>query len=124
MDSAPAPPSPVRTHRQETIAAAAADPAPVSTETPVGRRGRLANLAAVIGSWEDDLAPAGRDNAQGQPGTVCSLPVSSSAAAAKTSAATRPAPANRTGPSANQVGPPSGPGPATEGPKTLLYPRC
>ncbi|XP_069032073.1 anillin [Embiotoca jacksoni] len=26
-----------------------------SSETPVGRRGRLANLAATIGSWEDDL---------------------------------------------------------------------
>lgn len=27
-----------------------------SSETPVGRRGRLANLAATIGSWEDDLS--------------------------------------------------------------------
>uniref|UniRef100_A0A3Q3VQG3 Anillin n=1 Tax=Mola mola TaxID=94237 RepID=A0A3Q3VQG3_MOLML len=33
-------------------------PAPIhtmSSETPLGRRGRLANLAATIGSWEDDL---------------------------------------------------------------------
>lgn len=32
-------------------------PAPVHTvpsDTPLGRRGRLANLAATIGSWEDD----------------------------------------------------------------------
>ncbi|KAG5843194.1 hypothetical protein ANANG_G00185900 [Anguilla anguilla] len=63
--------SPMKTHRQEAIAAASVDLAPVSMETPVGRRGRLANLAAVIGSWEDDLAPPGRDNAQAQPGTAC-----------------------------------------------------
>ncbi|XP_035476641.2 anillin isoform X3 [Scophthalmus maximus] len=31
---------------------------PVSSQTPVGRRGRLANLAATIGSWEDDLSHA------------------------------------------------------------------
>ncbi|XP_054619940.1 anillin isoform X2 [Dunckerocampus dactyliophorus] len=29
-----------------------------SSETPVGRRGRLANLAATIGSWEDDVSHA------------------------------------------------------------------
>lgn len=29
-----------------------------SSETPLGRRGRLANLAATIGSWEDDLSHA------------------------------------------------------------------
>ncbi|XP_054462190.1 anillin isoform X2 [Anoplopoma fimbria] len=29
-----------------------------SSETPVGRKGRLANLAATIGSWEDDLSHA------------------------------------------------------------------
>lgn len=27
-----------------------------SSGTPVGRRGRLAHLAATIGSWEDDLS--------------------------------------------------------------------
>lgn len=31
---------------------------PCSSATPVGRRGRLANLAATIGSWEDDLSHA------------------------------------------------------------------
>ncbi|XP_039978286.1 anillin isoform X2 [Xiphias gladius] len=30
----------------------------VSSETPLGRRGRLAYLAATIGSWEDDLSHA------------------------------------------------------------------
>uniref|UniRef100_A0A672FLW4 Anillin, actin binding protein n=1 Tax=Salarias fasciatus TaxID=181472 RepID=A0A672FLW4_SALFA len=31
---------------------------PASSEAPVGRRGRLAHLAATIGSWEDDLSHA------------------------------------------------------------------
>uniref|UniRef100_A0A3Q2QYF3 Anillin n=1 Tax=Fundulus heteroclitus TaxID=8078 RepID=A0A3Q2QYF3_FUNHE len=31
---------------------------PPASEAPVGRRGRLANLAATIGSWEDDLSHA------------------------------------------------------------------
>ncbi|XP_041101007.1 anillin [Polyodon spathula] len=45
----------------------------VSSETPVGRKGRLANLAATIGSWEDDLSHPSvkRNNAQEQPGTTC-----------------------------------------------------
>lgn len=42
--------------RQAEISPAAVPP--VSSETPVGRRGRLANLAATIGSWEDDLSHA------------------------------------------------------------------
>ncbi|XP_041104040.1 anillin-like isoform X2 [Polyodon spathula] len=44
-----------------------------SSETPVGRKGRLANLAATIGSWEDDVNhPSGkRNNVQEQPGTTC-----------------------------------------------------
>ncbi|MGH0125937.1 UNVERIFIED_CONTAM: hypothetical protein FKN15_025157 [Acipenser sinensis] len=51
--------------RQTAIAA--------SSETPVGRKGRLANLAATIGSWEDDVShPSGKkNNAQEQPGTTC-----------------------------------------------------
>ncbi|KAL0962138.1 hypothetical protein UPYG_G00336210 [Umbra pygmaea] len=63
--------SPVRTQRQAEIP----DPKPVpsaSSGTPLGRRGRLANLAATIGSWEDDLshaAPCSRDrnNPTGKP---------------------------------------------------------
>uniref|UniRef100_A0A8C7FLJ9 Anillin n=1 Tax=Oncorhynchus kisutch TaxID=8019 RepID=A0A8C7FLJ9_ONCKI len=48
-------------------------PAAASSEAPMGRKGRLANLAASIGSWEDDLshaAPQSRDHAQGNPGSV------------------------------------------------------
>ncbi|KAM3858199.1 anillin [Diretmus argenteus] len=43
-----------------------------SSGTPLGRKGRLANLAATIGSWEDDLShpPIPKDNAQGKPGTA------------------------------------------------------
>ncbi|NXM35565.1 ANLN protein, partial [Oxyruncus cristatus] len=45
----------------------------LASETPIGRRGRLANLAATIGSWEDDLShpSAKQNNAQEQPGTTC-----------------------------------------------------
>ncbi|NWY74583.1 ANLN protein, partial [Erithacus rubecula] len=45
----------------------------LASETPIGRRGRLANLAATIGSWEDDLShpSAKQHNAQEQPGTTC-----------------------------------------------------
>ncbi|KAL3044243.1 hypothetical protein OYC64_003978 [Pagothenia borchgrevinki] len=47
-----APPSPPKRHPE---APAAATP---SSGPPAGRRGRLANLAATIGSWEDDLSHA------------------------------------------------------------------
>ncbi|KAM6958817.1 anillin [Aplochiton taeniatus] len=65
-DTAPAcaPPSPVKTQRQLE--------APAS-EAPVGRKGRLANLAATIGNWEDDLSHVntrGGDGAQRPPGKV------------------------------------------------------
>ncbi|KFQ14387.1 Actin-binding protein anillin, partial [Leptosomus discolor] len=45
----------------------------LANDTPIGRRGRLANLAATIGSWEDDLShpSAKQNNAQEQPGTTC-----------------------------------------------------
>ncbi|NXH48058.1 ANLN protein, partial [Dicaeum eximium] len=45
----------------------------LASKTPIGRRGRLANLAATIGSWEDDLShpSAKQNNAQEQPGTTC-----------------------------------------------------
>ncbi|KAL2079865.1 hypothetical protein ACEWY4_023658 [Coilia grayii] len=87
------------------------DPAPpASSGTPVGRKGRFANLAATIGSWEDDLShsSARRDNAQGalaKPGTSSSSGSSSSSArqhppyssaalqtASKVPAASKPAP--------------------------------
>lgn len=55
----------------------ATNPAPaIMSEKPLGRKGRLANLAATVSSWEDDLGhpPIYRDNAQGQPGTACVPP--------------------------------------------------
>ncbi|XP_054581899.1 anillin isoform X3 [Eptesicus fuscus] len=63
---------------------AAAPPKPAeASATPVGRRGRLANLAATICSWEDDVShsSAKQNSAQGQPGTTC-LPEASSASRA------------------------------------------
>ncbi|KAM8770362.1 anillin [Rhynchonycteris naso] len=44
-----------------------------ASAVPVGRRGRLANLAATICSWEDDVshASAKPSSAPGQPGTTC-----------------------------------------------------
>lgn len=50
----------------------------VECKTPVGRRGRFANLAATINSWDDDMShPIIKHNkSSGQPGTAC-LPVSS-----------------------------------------------
>ncbi|XP_070292611.1 anillin-like isoform X6 [Salvelinus sp. IW2-2015] len=71
----PAALSPVKNQTQSRQAVAPV-PTPVhaaaSSEAPVGRKGRLANLAATIGSWEDDLSHAAthRDNAQGKPGSV------------------------------------------------------
>ncbi|XP_055732883.1 anillin-like isoform X3 [Salvelinus fontinalis] len=69
--------SPVKNQTQSRQAVAPV-PTPVHaaafSEAPVGRKGRLANLAATIGSWEDDLSHAdtrsSRDNAQGKPGSV------------------------------------------------------
>lgn len=87
------------------------DPAPPATGTPMGRRGRFANLAATIGSWEDDLShPSTRqDNAQGapaKPGTATGsararVPPPSSSTTQKTPANT-PAVSKQT-PAAHQV---------------------
>ncbi|KTG01143.1 hypothetical protein cypCar_00028036 [Cyprinus carpio] len=64
---------------------------PTNSELPAGRKGRLANLAATIGSWEDDLGHPStrRDNAQAQPGTVCVRPPVSTV----TSNSSKPSPA-------------------------------
>uniref|UniRef100_A0A8C8IXJ1 Anillin n=1 Tax=Oncorhynchus tshawytscha TaxID=74940 RepID=A0A8C8IXJ1_ONCTS len=72
----PAALSPVKnqTHPRQALAPVPTPvPAAASSEATVGRKGRLANLAASIGSWEDDLshaAPRSRDHAQGNPGSV------------------------------------------------------
>uniref|UniRef100_W5MJK9 Anillin n=1 Tax=Lepisosteus oculatus TaxID=7918 RepID=W5MJK9_LEPOC len=61
-----------------------------SSETPAGRKGRFANLAATIGSWEDDLSHPSvkRNNAQAQPGTTClSKPSATNGASACASSA-------------------------------------
>ncbi|KAF7644012.1 hypothetical protein LDENG_00229490 [Lucifuga dentata] len=66
-----APPSPLK--RQADIPPAVIPSA--SSEAPLGRKGRLANLAATIRTWEDDLShtTAPKDNAQGKP-TTASIP--------------------------------------------------
>ncbi|XP_016015278.2 anillin isoform X2 [Rousettus aegyptiacus] len=54
-----------------------------ASAAPVGRRGRLANLAATISSWEDDVncSSAKQNSAQGQPGTACLSKFSSASGA-------------------------------------------
>lgn len=53
--------NPVSPLKRQTEVPPAALPT-TSSETPLGRRGRLANLAATIGSWEDDLSHANISN--------------------------------------------------------------
>ncbi|XP_059511840.1 anillin isoform X1 [Myotis daubentonii] len=63
---------------------AASPPKPAeASATPVGRRGRLANLAATICSWEDDVSvsSAKQNSAPGQPGTTCLSKASSASGA-------------------------------------------
>lgn len=56
-----------------------------SSETAVGRRGRLANLAATIGSWEDDLSHSHIPAAKEAPSkTVPKAGVRDAAAVSKT----------------------------------------
>ncbi|XP_054427286.1 anillin [Pteronotus mesoamericanus] len=54
-----------------------------ASAAPIGRRGRLANLAAAICSWEDDVShsSAKQNSAQGQPGTTCLSKASSASGA-------------------------------------------
>ncbi|XP_059789596.1 anillin isoform X2 [Balaenoptera ricei] len=54
-----------------------------ASETPVGRKGRLANLAATICSWEDDVknSSAKQNSVQEQPGTTCLSKFSSASGA-------------------------------------------
>ncbi|XP_055276852.1 anillin isoform X4 [Moschus berezovskii] len=54
-----------------------------ASATPVGRRGRLANLAATICSWEDDvkISSAKQNSVQEQPGTTCLSKFSSASGA-------------------------------------------
>ncbi|XP_067602814.1 anillin isoform X2 [Pseudorca crassidens] len=54
-----------------------------ASATPVGRKGRLANLAATICSWEDDVknSSAKQNSVQEQPGTTCLSKFSSASGA-------------------------------------------
>ncbi|KAF6301460.1 anillin actin binding protein [Rhinolophus ferrumequinum] len=66
----------------EEKAASPSKPSEASA-TPLGRRGRLANLAATICSWEDDVnhSAAKQNTAQGRPGTTCLSKFSSASGA-------------------------------------------
>lgn len=54
-----------------------------ASATPVGRRGRLANLAATICFWEDDVktSSAKQEQCAEQPGTTCLSKFSSASGA-------------------------------------------
>ncbi|XP_005397820.1 PREDICTED: actin-binding protein anillin isoform X1 [Chinchilla lanigera] len=54
-----------------------------ASAAPIGRRGRLANLAATISSWEDDVSysSAKQNSGQEQPGTTCLSKFSSASGA-------------------------------------------
>lgn len=71
---------------EEKAASPPKPPISNASATPVGRRGRLANLAATICSWEDDVShsSAKQNSVQEQPGTTC-LSKSSSASGASAS---------------------------------------
>ncbi|TRZ00749.1 hypothetical protein DNTS_007586 [Danionella cerebrum] len=65
-----------------------------TNETPAGRKGRFANLAATIGSWEDDFGrpPTRHDNARTQPGTACVRPPDSTGSNWEKARSAQPAP--------------------------------
>ncbi|KAL1782521.1 actin-binding protein anillin isoform X1 [Sigmodon hispidus] len=71
---------------EEKAASPPKPPLSNASATPVGRRGRLANLAATICSWEDDVSysSAKQNSVKEQPGTTC-LSKSSSASGASAS---------------------------------------
>nr|XP_031311040.1 anillin isoform X1 [Camelus dromedarius] len=76
--------SPMSTVPSEEKAASPPKPAlSDASATPVGRRGRLANLAATICSWEDDVksSSAKQSSVQEQPGTTCLSKFSSASGA-------------------------------------------
>ncbi|XP_064146211.1 anillin isoform X1 [Loxodonta africana] len=58
---------------EEKAASPPKPPVSDASATPLGRRGRLANLAATICSWEDDVnhSSAKQNSVQEQPGTTC-----------------------------------------------------
>ncbi|XP_028256282.1 anillin isoform X2 [Parambassis ranga] len=72
-------------------------PAPVPTvsnDTPVGRRGRFANLAATIGSWEDDLSHANIPKEKPATASVPKFSVPSRTAATSSTVNSKPIPSS------------------------------
>ncbi|KAM4874189.1 anillin isoform 3-T3 [Thomomys bottae] len=69
VESSPVSPMP----SEVMVASPPKPPVPEASTAPVGRRGRLANLAATICSWEDDVSysSAKQSSVQEQPGTTC-----------------------------------------------------
>ncbi|XP_068603744.1 anillin [Brachionichthys hirsutus] len=65
-----------------------------SSEAPLGRRGRLADLAATIGSWEDDPSPRGRAKERPGAGPRSAQSASLMAASPKPSASEARSPAH------------------------------
>lgn len=78
----------------------------VSSEAPLGRRGRLANLAATIGSWEDDLSHAhiADGKAKDKPSKAAPKVAEKDAAVAAGPLVINPATSSKTTSSSNQVG--------------------
>ncbi|XP_037693005.1 anillin isoform X2 [Choloepus didactylus] len=68
---------------EEKVASPPKPPPSDASAIPVGRRGRLANLAATICSWEDDVnySSARQNSIQEQPGTTCLSKFSSASGA-------------------------------------------
>uniref|UniRef100_A0A3B4ZP03 Anillin n=1 Tax=Stegastes partitus TaxID=144197 RepID=A0A3B4ZP03_9TELE len=60
----------------------------VSSGTPLGRKGRLANLAATIGTWEDDLSHANIPKEKPAPASVPKFAVRDAPVAASTKQST------------------------------------
>uniref|UniRef100_A0A3Q1EKE3 Anillin n=1 Tax=Acanthochromis polyacanthus TaxID=80966 RepID=A0A3Q1EKE3_9TELE len=78
----------------------------VSSGTPLGRKGRLANLAATIGSWEDDLSHASipKEKPATASGSKCAVRDTPVVASTKQStAATTSAGNSKSSSSSNQV---------------------
>ncbi|XP_042551077.1 anillin isoform X1 [Dipodomys spectabilis] len=79
LESSPSSPMP----SEEKVLSPPKPPVPDASSAPIGRRGRLANLAAAICSWEDDVSysSAKQSSVQEQPGTTCLSKFSSASGA-------------------------------------------
>ncbi|XP_008286085.1 anillin isoform X2 [Stegastes partitus] len=79
--------TPLSELRRQADAPPAAVPT-VSSGTPLGRKGRLANLAATIGTWEDDLSHANIPKEKPAPASVPKFAVRDAPVAASTKQST------------------------------------